>query len=98
MGLLLGTSLIEYLGSLLRLMIFVVVPPVVALPMVVPPSSFFVNLGTLFGPSTPLIVVFLQKISGQHIPKGIYVQIIQSKDSVVIELKVIFYATEKVCF
>ena len=32
----------------------------------------FVNLGILFGPSAPFIISFLQKISGQHIPKGIY--------------------------
>jgi hypothetical protein len=35
----LRSSLIEYLGLLLRIRILVVVPPVVALPMVVPPSS-----------------------------------------------------------
>jgi hypothetical protein len=35
-----GGWLIEYLGLLLRMRILVVVPPLVALPMVVPPSSF----------------------------------------------------------
>ena len=38
-----------------------------------------------------LLYSYLQKISGQHIPKEIY-KMIQSKDSVIIELKVILYA------
>jgi hypothetical protein len=33
-------SLIEYLSSLLRMKILGVVPPLVVLPMVMPPSSF----------------------------------------------------------
>ena len=32
-----GSSLIKYLGSLLKMRILVVAPPVVALPLVVPP-------------------------------------------------------------
>ena len=51
----------------------------------------FVDLAILFGPSALLIVSSLQRLSGQHIPKGIY-KMIQSKNSVIIELKVILYA------
>ena len=93
----LRSSLIEYLGLLLKMRILVVVPPLVALPMVVPPSSFFCeswHFVWTFCSSHCCIPTKDQQTT--HTRRNI--QIIQSKDSVVIELKVIFYATEKVGF
>jgi len=48
----------------------------------------------MFRPFAPLIVPFLQEISGQRIPEGIHTDF-KAKGSVVIELEVTFYAIEK---
>jgi hypothetical protein len=58
-----GGSLIKYLGSFLRMRILVVVPPLVVLPMVVPPSfSLFSVLKPIFDDNLMCLVVTSSKL------------------------------------